>query len=453
MEKSSAVRPSAINGDKYYSQITVEEEEKKLDIDTGLAAALPVARRQQWPLIRRYAVAASPQPEHGLSPVLLKRARAIASEHSKLSTQLVDGFDTKVAKRVGELASPSHALAEWEKAIESISELQSLLKDESTDEELRSLAEEDLGEATRSLATLSDKLKQSLIPKHPFAQFPCLIEIRPGAGGDEAGIFAYELMRMYLQFCASHGLQATVVKQDVDEAAGSDEKLAEAVIETAAAGSYDLLRTEIGVHRVQRVPATETKGRTHTSAVSIMVLPSLPESNHSTDVDDPDSDYYINPQDVIAEKMKAGGAGGQHVNKTESAIRLTHTPTGLVVSMQDSRSQHENRRKAWLLLRARVAERKREAREEELVRLRRGAMGGVAKMGRENKIRTYNFNQNRCTDHRSGITLHNLDSVLDGGTGLEKIMTSVRGWLVDQEIDGLLAEEKAKELDQAANNK
>lgn len=300
---------------------------------------------------------------------------------------------------------------------------------------------------------MSDKLKQSLIPKHPFAHLPCLIEIRPGAGGDEAGIFAYEVMRMYLQFCTRHDLQATVVKQDVDEAAGSEGRLAEAVIETAAAGSYDLLRTEIGVHRVQRVPATETKGRTHTSAVSVMVLPSLPESTQSTDIDDPNSDYYINPQDVISEKMKAGGAGGQHVNKTESAIRLTHTPTGLVVSMQDSRSQHENRRKAWLLLRARVAERKREAREEELVKLRRGAMGGVAKMGRENKIRTYNFNQNRCTDHRSGITLHNLDSVLDGGAGLEKIMASVRGWLVDQEINGLLAEEQVKELDQSTQRK
>ncbi|KAI5288991.1 hypothetical protein KEM54_004592 [Ascosphaera aggregata] len=404
-------------------------------------------------MIRYYAggagAAASPSIEHGLSPVLLKRAKAISREHSKLSAQLVEEFDAKVAKRAGELASASNALAEWEKAIESISELQSLIKDESTDEELRLLAEDDLAEATDSLAKLSDKLKQSLIPKHPFAHLPCLIEIRPGAGGDEAGLFANEVMRMYLQFCARQGLQATIVKQDVNEAAGSDGQLAEGVIEAASPGAYDALRTEIGVHRVQRVPATETKGRTHTSAVSVMVLPSFPENSQSTDVDDPNSDYYVNAQDVIAEKMRAGGAGGQHVNKTESAIRLTHTPTGIVVSMQDSRSQHENRRKAWLLLRARIAERKREAREEELVKLRRGAMGGVAKMGRENKIRTYNSNQNRCTDHRSGITLHNLENVLDGGVGLERIMASVRSWLVDQEIDTLLVEEKAKEIGQA----
>lgn len=331
--------------------------------------------------------------------------------------------------------------------------MNSLLQDEDTDPELHALAVDEIEGTKQSLQSLSDALKQSLIPKHPFEQLPCLLEIRPGAGGDEAGIFANELMRMFTQFCARRGLRTKIIKHETDDSSGSDDRLAEGVIEVETRGSYGILRTEAGVHRVQRVPATETKGRTHTSAVSVMILPSFDNSSGPSDgdstlnCDDPTSDYYVNPQDVHAEKMKAGGAGGQHVNKTESAIRLTYLPTGLVVSMQDSRSQHENRRKAWLLLRAKIADQRRQAREEELVKLRRGIMGGVSKMGRENKIRTYNFGQNRCTDHRSGLTLHNLDYILDGGPGLEKVMESVRGWLVDQDVDALVAEEEAKKTD------
>ena len=309
---------------------------------------------------------------------------------------------------------------------------------------------EDLETTKASLSATSGKLKEALIPRHPFDELPCLLEIRPGAGGDEAGIFASELLRMYLTFCSRQGLKATILKKDIDEgggAANSDDKLSEAVMEVDTPGSYGILRTEVGVHRVQRVPATEAKGRTHTSAVSVMILPSLPTS-HTGDsplnFDNPESDYYINPQDVLSEKMRAGGAGGQHVNKTESAIRLTHIPTRTVVSMQDSRSQHDNRRKAWQLLRAKLAQTRREAREKEMVELRRGAMGGVAKMGRDNKIRTYNFGQSRCTDHRTGMTIHNLGRVLEGGDGLEKIMESVKGWLVDQEIEALCAEDQTK---------
>lgn len=275
------------------------------------------------------------------------------------------------------------------------------------------------------------------------------MEIRPGAGGDEAGLFAFELMRMYTSFCSRQGLRPTILKQEVEDGT-SEDRLTEAVIEIEADGAYDILRTESGVHRVQRVPATETKGRTHTSAVSVMVLPSFPESGSSAtdnalNFEDPTSDYYIDPQEVRVEKMRASGAGGQHVNKTESAIRLTHIPTGTVVSMQDERSQQSNRRKAWQVLRAKLAEARQEAREQELVQLRRGAMGGVARMGRGDKIRTYNFGQSRCTDHRSGITIHNLDGVLDGGDGLETVMESVRTWMADREVEGMLAEEMAKE--------
>jgi peptide chain release factor 1 len=320
-----------------------------------------------------------------------------------------------------------------------------LLNDPETDPELRSLAVEDLESSSSSLPTISDNLKKSLIPRHPLAGLPCLLEIRPGAGGDEAGLFAFELLRMYIAFCSRRGLQANIVKQEVEDGT-ADDRLTEAIMEVESEGSYEILRTETGVHRVQRVPATETKGRTHTSAVSVMVLPSFPEvggENDALSYEDPNSDYYIDPQEVRSEKMRASGAGGQHVNKTESAIRLTHIPTGLTVSMQDSRSQHANRKKAWQLLRAKLADARREAREEEMVKLRRGAMGGVAKMGRGDKVRTYNYGQSRCTDHRSGITVHDLPSVLNGGHGLDTVMDSVRGWLVDREVQMMVAEDAA----------
>lgn len=336
-------------------------------------------------------------------------------------------------------------------AYQSISELNALIADKQTDAELRSLAEEDLQSSKTALQDVSGRLTQALVPRHPFADLPCLLEIRPGAGGDEAGLFAFELLKMYTSFCARRGLRTTIIKHEAQLGA-SDDRLVEAVLEVDTHGAYDILRTESGVHRVQRIPATEAKGRTHTSAVSVMVLPSFPDmDDHNSgsgsggdsapNVDDPNSMYYVDPQDVRTEKMRASGAGGQHVNKTESAIRLTHIPTGIVVSMQDSRSQHANRKKAWQILRAKLADARREAREQELVNLRRGAMGGVARMGRGDKVRTYNFGQNRCTDHRSGITLHDLEDILDGGDGLDAVMASVRSWLVDREVEALLLED------------
>jgi peptide chain release factor 1 len=277
---------------------------------------------------------------------------------------------------------------------------------------------------------------------HPFAHLPCLIEIRPGAGGSEAAIFAGDLFRMYQAYCSHHNLRTSVIKyENINGTGEAGIPLSEAIFEVENENAYGVFRCEAGVHRVQRVPATETKGRTHTSAASVHVLPSLQENSAAQeDYDDPESDYYIDVKEVRQEVMRASGAGGQHVNKTESAVRLTHIPTNTVVAMQDSRSQAKNKEKAWTILRSRIAQARREKREDEIVAMRRSVIG-VSKMGRGDKIRTYNYGQQRVTDHRSGTTVHDLDDVMGGGQTLEKVMDSVRSWLMERDVEGLIAEE------------
>jgi peptide chain release factor 1 len=375
----------------------------------------------------------------------------MASEHDKLAKETSETFDAKISKRIGELKSVATALKEWEDTQDSLNELHALLKDPTTDQELRELAADDLATTASQLETLSQNLAMALTPKHPFEDLPCLIEIRPGAGGGEAALFAGDLLRMYKAYCSRKNMRVSMLKYetaDGDSDASGESPLTEAILEVETPGAYGQLRSEAGVHRVQRVPATESKGRTHTSAVAVLVLPSLPVSASEgqemweADLNDPTSDYYVNPTEVRTDVMRARGAGGQHVNTTDSAIRLTHIPTNTVVSMQDSRSQHKNRDKAWQLLRSKLAQARREAREEEAVKLRRGVIG-VATMGRGDKVRTYNWGQQRVTDHRSGLSVHNLDDVMEGGHDLDKIIDSVKTWLGEREIEGMLAEEEA----------
>ena len=255
---------------------------------------------------------------------------------------------------------------------------------------------------------------------------------------------------MYQAYCKRHSLRVNILKLEYEAGSGvgSESQIQEAVLEVDGVGAYELLRCEAGVHRVQRVPATESKGRTHTSAVAVIVMPSFPiDENGSLGEEsfkDPTSDFYVYPSDVRTDVMRARGAGGQHVNTTDSAVRLTHIPTGTVVAIQDSRSQHQNRAKAWQILRARIAQARREAREEELAQLRLNAVG-VAKMGRGDKIRTYNWSQQRVTDHRSGMTLHHLDDILQGGDSLDTVMNSVKSWLKEQDVQSLIADEEAAE--------
>ncbi|KAF8852155.1 release factor [Acephala macrosclerotiorum] len=407
------------------------------------------------PARRRLLWSASTTSHGSFSPALLARARNLASEHDRLTKETAESFDAKISRRIGELKGVSEALKEWETVQDSLQELNSLLKDPTTDSELRELAAEDLSQTVSRLETLSQRLATSLTPKHPFRDLPCLVEIRPGVGGGEAALFAADLLKMYQAYCSRKGMRSSLLKYETaDGDSDGNLPLAEAILEVETPGSYGELRSEAGVHRVQRVPATESKGRTHTSAVGVLVLPSLPKSGSEgqgigeADFNDPESDYYINPGDVRTDVMRARGAGGQHVNTTDSAIRLTHMPTNTVVSMQDSRSQHQNRERAWQLLRSKLAQAKREAREEEVVKLRRGVIG-IARMGRGDKVRTYNWGQQRVTDHRSGLSVHNLDDVMEGGHDLDKIIDSVKTWFGDREIEAMLADNKTA----AANSK
>jgi len=373
---------------------------------------------------------------------LLQRAQSLSSEHSELTASIEnttannENYSPLTAKRLGVLNPIVDSLTAYNEASSQLSELQSLLV---SDPDLSSLAQDDILVAETALSTAAKELESALVPRHPFADLGCIIEIRPGAGGSEAALFVGDLARMYLSYLAQKNLRAVVLKCEdtigTENTVGTSgltiptEKvgLAEVVIEVEEKGAYGTMKCEAGVHRVQRVPATESKGRIHTSSASVMVLPLFGENMSENE------DGALDEKDVKMEFMRARGAGGQHVNKTNSAVRLTHIPTGTVVAIQDQRSQHKNRDKAWQVLRGKIAEIEREEKEAETLKLRRGVVA-VGKSGRENKIRTYNWGQQRVTDHRSGCTVHNLDNVVEGGENLEQVMESVRQWQRDEDV-------------------
>lgn len=282
------------------------------------------------------------------------------------------------------------------------------------DKEMRALAEEEIEESKKKLEELTDELKILLLPKDENDDRNVIIEIRGGAGGEEAALFSYVLYRMYNMYADSVGFKTELVNANETELGG----FKEVSFMISGEGAYSRFKFESGVHRVQRVPETEAQGRIHTSTVTVAVLPEVE-----------DVDVELNPADLEIEAHRASGAGGQHVNKTDSAIRMVHKPTGIVVECQDERSQYKNRDKAMKIMRSKLYEKKMEEQNAAVADARRSQVGTG---DRSERIRTYNYPQSRITDHRIGLTLYNLENVLNGA--LEPI------------IDALAAADRAEKL-------
>ena len=337
------------------------------------------------------------------------------------------------------MSGVAQALDAYEVAQRQVAELRGLLVDRTLDAELRTLAEDELVTVAEAEVRLAADIQRALVPAHPFAHLPALVEIRPGTGGGEAALFAHDLWRMYAAFCALRAWPVDVVALQANEAGDG---LVEGIFEVAEPGAYGQLRLEAGVHRVQRVPATENKGRVHTSTATVMVLPSFPATagDGNGDGDGEDADAAVDMKDVRIDIMRARGAGGQHVNTTDSAVRMTHLPTGIVAAIQDSRSQLKNREKCLAVLKGRIAQRRRDERDAQELALRRGAAKVGA--GRSDKMRTYNFVQNRVTDHRAAFTLYDLPGCL-AGPGLARVMAAVQAWQLARDADLLAREPEA----------
>ena len=267
---------------------------------------------------------------------------------------------------------------------------------EGDDPELKELVKDEIGDLRDRLAVLKAKLKILLIPKDPDDDKNTILEVRSGTGGDEAALFAGNLYRMYLRYAERQGWKTEILSINDNEGGG----IKEAIVTLIGDGAYGLLKFESGVHRVQRIPETESSGRIHTSAATVAVLPEAE-----------DIDIEINESDLKIDTYRASGAGGQHVNKTESAIRITHNPTGLVVTCQDETSQHKNRDKALKVLRSRLYEVEIKKQHKERAKVRKSM---VSTGDRSAKIRTYNYPQGRVTDHRINLTLYKLSNIMDG---------------------------------------
>lgn len=321
----------------------------------------------------------------------------------------------KLLKEQRRLAPIIEVIRAREEALCTIEDAQELMRD---DPEMRDFAQEELREAQACVDKLEEELKILLLPRDPNDDKNIIVEIRGGAGGEESALFAHSLHRMYNMYAEKHGWTTEILSINETELGGCKE----VVFQIAGDGVYSRLKFESGVHRVQRVPETESQGRIHTSTVTVAVLPEAEEV-----------DFEINPTDLKVDTFRASGAGGQHINKTESAIRITHLPTGTVVECQDERSQHKNRDKAMRVLRTRLYEAECEKQNAAIAAERRAQVGTG---DRSERIRTYNFPENRVSDHRIKLTIYKLTQFLDGD--------------MDEVLDALITADTAQKL-QAQN--
>ena len=323
------------------------------------------------------------------------------------------GLFQKLMKEQAELQPIADAYQEYKNCKQTIEDSVAMLEEEN-DEEMREMLKEELSEAKKRVEELEQELKILLLPKDPNDSRNVIVELRAGAGGDEAALFTAEVYRMYVKYAESRGWKTEMMSVDENGIGG----FKDATFMINGNGAYSRMKYESGTHRVQRVPETESSGRIHTSAATVAVLP---------EVDD--VEVEIDPNDVRVDVYRSSGNGGQCVNTTDSAVRLTHIPTGLVVTCQDEKSQIKNKEKAFKVLRSRLYDLKLKEQNDEISAERRSQVGSG---DRSERIRTYNFPQGRVTDHRIGLTIYKLDSFLDGE--------------IDEVVDGLITSDQAEKM-------